>query len=195
VRQALNLARRPFRNETLPNLGVLAAVLVLAAVSVQHAFVVRDLLVGTQSQRLSEVTGFEAELARLRKQARDLGSARVAAGQIAEWAAVKGIVDRRVFSWSRLLEHLGTLLPAGVRVVAIAPRTEGRRVRVELSVVTRSRAEGFELATLLRDEGGFEGVYPISVSRVEDGERFVYTFWYEPGRETAPAEAAAGGRS
>ena len=195
MRQALNLARRPFRNEALPNLGVLAALLALTALSVQHMVVVRGLLAGAQSQRLSEVTGLEGELARLRKEARELGRARVDPERIAEWTVVKGIVDRRVFSWSRLLERLGSRLPAGVRVVAITPRAEGRRVRVELMAVTRSRAEGFELASVLRDQGGFEGVYPVAVARVPDGEQFTYTFWYEPEQVSAPAEPAAEERS
>jgi hypothetical protein len=68
-------------------------------------------------------------------------------------------------------------------------------VRVELMAVTRSRAEGFELASVLRDQGGFEGVYPVAVARVPDGEQFTYTFWYEPEQVSAPAEPAAEERS
>lgn len=195
MRRALNLARHPFRNETLPNLGVVAAVLGLLALSAQHAVVVRELLVGSQSHRQAEAASLEGELARLRSEAREVGTARVSPGRLAEWAAVKGIVDRRVFSWSRLLERLGAVLPPGVRVVSITPRGEGRRVRVELTVVTRSRAEGFELASLLRDEGGFEGVYPVSVARLPEGERFTYTLWYQPEAAPAPAGPPAEERS
>jgi hypothetical protein len=195
VRGALNLASRPFRNETLPNLAFLLAGLALVALSAQHARLLGGILSGVPSQRVTEVASLETELGRLRREARDLGASRAAPDRIAEWAVVKGIVDRRVFSWSRLLQRLGAALPAGARVVAITPRAEGARVRVELVTVARSRAEGFEIASMLRDRGGFGGVYPVAVARTPDGERFTYTFWYEPERAPAAAEAGTEGHS
>lgn len=195
MRGALNLASRPFRNETLPNLGFLVALLTVILLTAQHVVTLRDVLAGATSERQAEVASLATDLGQLRQEARDLRTARADPGRIAEWVVVKGIVDRRVFSWSQLLARLAAVLPPGVRTVAITPRMEGRRVRVELVVVTRSREEGFEFAGLLRERAGFEGVYPVAVVRVDDGERFTYTLWYEPERAVPAAEARAGASS
>lgn len=190
MRGALNLASRPSRNERLPNLAVAIAAVALLLLSAEHVVLLRRVMAAAASERQAEVAGLEAELGRLRQQARDLGTARAAPERIAEWAVVKDIVDRRVFSWSRLLERLAAVLPATTRIVAITPRVEGERVRVELVAVSRTREEGFDLVQLLRDRGGFEEVFPLAVARVDDGEQFTYTLVYRPGTQAPDGPAA-----
>lgn len=195
MKQALNLASRPFRNETLPNLGFAAAALALLLLTAEHVVTLRGIVAGASSERQAEVAGLSSELNLLRRESRELRAPRPDAKQVAEWGVVKDLVDRRVFSWSRLLERLAQALPPGVRVVAITPRSDGRRVRVELVVVVRRREQGFELPPLLREQAGFQDVYPAAVVSAEDGERFTYTMWYEAEPARSGAEAAAEGRS
>lgn len=179
MRARLNLASRPFRNEALPNLGFLLALLLGVGATAQHALHLRRLLGETSSTLHTQVVALEQELQQLRSEAR---SGRVAAplpATLAEWRVVKALVDRRSFSWSQLLSRLEEALPAGVRLTSIAPLNPAAdRVPLEVAAVARSRDEGFEFARVLLQQGSFRDVYPESVRSTPRGEEFVYQLSY-----------------
>src|SRR6266540_2740315 len=114
VSRTPNLATRPLRNERLPAVLLGLALAVLLAVSVEHLLVLRELLPGRTAAVEGEVRGLEQELAALRSDARSLPRPRPDPRVLAEWQVIRGLVDRRTFSWARLLARLESVLPAGV---------------------------------------------------------------------------------
>lgn len=179
MRARLNLASRPFRNEALPNLAFALALLAGVALTLQHAVRLRQLL-GTSSSALhQQVATLEQELTAVRRQ---LQAARVEApapAALAEWRAVKALVDQRCFSWSLLLSRLESVVPPGVRLIAITP-SSGEPVRLSVDAVARSRDEGYDFARALQAQGSFQGVYPLGVATSARGEEFSYTMTYAP---------------
>lgn len=183
MKARLNLATRPFRNEALPNLLFVAGVLLAGFVSVKHALLLRGLVGDASSTLHQQASATEQELLALRREAQ---AAKVAApdpATLAEWRTVKELVDRRAFSWSGLLSRLQSVLPAGVRVLAITPKLAGGRIQLDLSAVARTREEGFELARALEAQGNFKHVYPQAVQSAERGEEFTYVMVYDPPAE------------
>lgn len=78
------------------------------------------------------------------------------------------LIDRRVFSWTGLLNQLETTLPGGVRIRSIRPVT-GPVMRIEL-VVLAQRAEDIEaFVENLQGTGAFQDVFTRSENTQEDG--------------------------
>lgn len=185
----LNLARRPFRNESLPNLAFLFAVLLALALTAQQALLARRLLSAQATALHADVAALEGELQSLRREAEALRGPTPDQEQIAEWRVIKDLVDRRTFSWSRLLARLESVLPPGVRLVSIDPSSASGRVRLEVVAVARSREDAFEFVRALREKAGFEDVYPTSLSRGNDGDQIACVMTYRPESRPAPAPA------
>ena len=190
----LNFASQPFRNLALPALlfGIVSVLLV--AVTIHHAFVLRGLMPAQTSKLHREVAGLEAELDRLRTEGRSLKAPPPDKGVLAEWGVLKDLVDRRTFSWTGLFARLEQVLPREVRLVSIAPEVEHGQVLLEIGAVARPPQAGLALVGLLEGRGEFEDVYPVSVSEQEGGTaEFHYTMRYLPGAadEAAVVPAAA----
>ncbi len=185
MRAPLNLARQPFRNERLPTLLLALGILVLALVSVRHLWVARELRRGGAGDVEREVLGLEQETRRLRAEAAQLGGVTAAAGTIKEWQAVKELVDRRVFSWSGLLEALEQGLPPGVRLVSVTPTVKGGALALALSAVGRSVDDALALPKALEAQGEFEGAFPEGYSEGPQGVSTTCTVRYVGSRRTA----------
>ena len=183
MKARLNLATRPFRNEALPNLLFVLGALLALGLSGEHVLRLRSVLGETSSVLDRQAAAAEQELVALRREAQ---AARVAApepAKVAEWRAVKDLVDKRVFSWSLLLSRLQGVLPPGVRLLSITPSVTAGLIRLELAAVARSREEGFELARALEAEGNFKQVYPLTVQTSPRGEEFSYVMSYRQPAE------------
>ncbi len=178
MRERLNLASRPFRNESLPNLGFALVSVFALALTVQHAFALRGLLGERSSALHTQAAGLESELSSLRREAQSVRVQAPESGRLAEWRAVKELVDRRTFSWTLLLSRLESVLPAGVRLETIAPSLSGGVLRLELRAVARSRDVGYDFAAALQAQGSFDAVLPRAVDSEAKGERFSYTMVY-----------------
>jgi len=194
----LNFASQPFRNLALPALlfGIVSVLLV--AVTIHHAFVLRGLMPAQTSKLHREVAGLEEELERLRTEGRSLKAPPPDKGVLAEWGVLKDLVDRRTFSWTGLFARLEQVLPREVRLVSIAPEVEHGQVLLEIGAVARPPQAGLALVGLLEGRGEFEDVYPVSVSEQEGGTaEFHYTMRYLPGgadeAAVVPAAASAAG--
>lgn len=187
--RAANLARRPFRNERLPNLLFALAAVALVAVTVRHGVIVRGLLPGRTSALHDEVTRLEAEAARLRSEQASLRGVTPEARALARWVAVKDLVDRRAFSWTGLFARLEERLPDGARLVSIAPSVHRGEVVLDVQAIVRSAEVGWQFMRSLEEAGDFDGVFPLSEG--QNGE-FHYTMRYRPRPWSAnPAPAAA----
>ena len=180
MRAPLNLARQPFRNERLPTLVLSAACLALAVVTVRHALLARELLPGRARDVESEVVATENEIETLRAESAGLREVAASPDALKEWAAVKDLVDRRMFSWTGLLGVLESALPAGVRIVSIAPQEEAGRTELALSAVGRTGEDALALLQALQSHEEFEGAFLKSWGEGRDGVDIMCTVRYAP---------------
>jgi Tfp pilus assembly protein PilN len=176
----LNLARRPFRNERLPTLVLAAAGLALVVVTVRHVLLARDLLPGRAPDIGSEVVATEREIAALRTESGELRQVPAPAEDLAEWVAVKGLVDRRMFSWTGLFAALEKALPAGVRLVSVTPQEQGGVTELTLVAVGRGSEDALALLQALQSHEEFEGAFLKSWGEGREGVDITCTVRYTP---------------
>jgi Tfp pilus assembly protein PilN len=189
MRARLNLASRPFRNESLPNLLFVLGGALLIVVTYIHAWHLQRLVGAPSSALRREVTGLDAELQAVRHEAQAKRVSVPEQSRLAEWRAVKDLVDRRTLSWSVLLSRLEAVLPANARLLSISPTVNGGQIHIELQAVAKTREDGYELIKALEAEGHFDDVFPVSLNTSPRGEEFEITVRYLP---TAQADRKAG---
>lgn len=121
-----NLSTRPFYNERAAQIALGVAALLLAAFTVFNVVEWKSLS-GRHAVLLARVGGDERAAAAMRTSAdrerRSLDRAeldRVAAAS----REANGLIDRRVFSWTGLLDCLEATVPPNVRVVSVRPSTD-----------------------------------------------------------------------
>jgi Tfp pilus assembly protein PilN len=136
----INLSTRPFYNERAVHAALaLAAALVLAvtAFNLWQVFV----LSGRQAQLQDRIAQADAKTRQLREQAtRIRGSInpRELQATVAAAREANALIDRRVFSWTEVLNQFETTLPPNVRVMSVRPRVE-RDGTMIVSVVLLAR--------------------------------------------------------
>jgi Tfp pilus assembly protein PilN len=165
----LNLASRPFRNERLPNVLAVTALLAVLVVSAWHLFVARDVLPDRTSSLIQTLTEREAESGRLRAEEASLRALRPEGAAVAEWKLVKGLVDQRMFSWSTLFSVLEKTLPDGVRLQSLNPAVEEGGMSLKMSASARTHEEAMDLMVRMEKQDEFEGVQPVSRTTMDDG--------------------------
>jgi hypothetical protein len=180
VRTPLNLALQPFRNERLPTLVLALGTLALVLASVRHAAVAWDLLPGRARDVESEVMRLEAEASGVRTESTGLRELAAPADTVKEWAAVKGLVDRRSFSWTGLFAALETALPPGVKLVSVSPVEGGGGAELALDAVGRSSEDALLLLQSLQTHGEFEGAFLNGWSEGRDGVAISCSVRYVP---------------
>jgi hypothetical protein len=191
----LNLATRPFRNETLPALAFALIALLLVLVTVRHAVTLAGLRPGFATPQQREVAALEAEATRLRSEHAASRGPEPDAKAIPQWALIKDLVDQRALRWTELLAVLEQTLPPGIRVVNLTPRVESGRVSLEMTVMARNATDGLELLPILEQRPEFEGVYPVSVSTRDDGSEYRYAMVYRPPSAPQPSPQEPAGEA
>ena len=183
-----NLATRPLRNERLPAVLMTLALVGLLALSVKHAFVLRGLLPSRTAAVEGEVRGLDRELRELRAEALSLPRPTPEARKLSEWQALRGLVDRRAFSWTRLLSRLEDVLPPGVKLASVAPTMKDGRITVEIGAVGRTITDGFGVMKVLEATPDFEDVVPSSVGQAQSGDdsEIHYKMRYTPAATLTP---------
>ncbi len=181
----LNLASRPARNETLPTLAFYVGLVALVALTVEHGLVVRGLMPDRTSARKAEVARLEDEATDIRRRAADLRAPAPDKALVARWAAIKDLVDKRTFSWTRLLSRLEPLIPEGVRITSIAPQVEKGSIQLDLVVEAQSYDEGLVLLQRLQQRAAFREARPVSATVKDEVSEYHYTMRYDP---SAPDE-------
>ena len=182
----LNLARRPFRNERLPTLALVAGCIGLVLGTGWHALVARDLAPGRSRDVASEVVKMEDEVGKLRSESAELRGVSAPPEKLKEWVAVKKLVDRRMFSWTGLFAALEEALPAGVRLVSVSPNEDRGRTELRLTAVGRSNEDPAALWAALQEHPDFEGAFLDSWNEGRDGFDINCTVRYLP--KARPAE-------
>lgn len=194
----LNLASRPFRNETLPTILVTLAAVAVVGLTIAHGLAIRRLRSASASAQQREAAELEAETARLQAEARDLRAPKVSKETLAEWTAIKDLIDRCSFSWTGLFAQLEAILPRDIRLRSIAPRTRRGRLGLDLVAVTRSTEAGLDFMRVLEAAEAFEDVYPPQVEPSAEGGRFTYSMTYhavsaQPAAAPSPSAAPPSG--
>jgi Tfp pilus assembly protein PilN len=186
VRAPLNLASRPFRNERLPALAFAVASLLLLALTARHALVLRQVLPARTAALEQEVRALDQQIDQLRMEAASLRGPRPDSALVAQWALIRGLVDQRAFSWTDLLGILEEVLPAGVRLVSIAPSVKEGQLQLDLSAVARKAEDGFDFMRALQQRKEFHDVNLLGVGESLEGAELSFSMRYvspaTPGR-------------
>lgn len=186
MRAPVNLAARPFRNERLPTLLLGLACLLLVGLTVRHAFAIRAMWPGRASDVDREVMALDREIEKLRGEAAELSLAQPQKTTLEEWEAVRALVDRRAFAWTRLFATLEEVVPAGVRLVSITPKAAALGLELDLTAVGREAEDHLVFFKALQARPEFEKTFLTGVVDSQEGGEFSYTLRYRP----APAGGA-----
>ena len=195
MRPVLNLATLPLRNERLPSVLMALGALLLLVVTARHVLTLKDLMPGRVSALDRDAAGLEQEVVKLRQEAQDLRGPRPDPERLKQWAGLRGLVDRRAFSWSTLLNSLEDVLPPGVRLVSITPTMKEGQVWLQMSAVARRFEDRQALFQSLQKSPEFQEVFLESSGETDSGEEFTYVARYTPGSGPAAPPAAEGDKS
>jgi Tfp pilus assembly protein PilN len=159
VNNSLNLASKPFSNRILP--WALTAIILFVSL-IGLIFVVK-----LSANARSEAAVLEAENIQLKQRehaaleaAKQLQQ-ELSADQKQALPAAHSLVDRKAFSWSRLLADLESSLPAKVKVTRISVREVYRQAdqtvaQLDMSVFSQDPAVVNAMISSMHDEGIFE---------------------------------------
>jgi Tfp pilus assembly protein PilN len=180
VSAPLNLAREPFRNERLPTLALALGCAVLLGVTARHALLARDLLPGRVGHVEKRLVGLEQEIETLGNESAELRRLSAPAPRLKEWLVVKGLVDRRAFSWTGLFAALEKVLPPGVRLLSVAPQPGDGPIELTLIASGRTVEDALALLKALQANPDFQGAFPNGVTEGKDGVDINCTVRYAP---------------
>lgn len=158
VNSDLNLASKPFSNRLLP--WVLTAIILFVSLIGLVVVVRLTTVANSQAQVLrSDINNLRQDEQGLVKNAEAVKNELTPDQQQAVPAAHQ-LVDRRKFSWSRLLVDLEASLPANVRVSRIAVRdvtTQANQTvaELDLAVFTKNPATISDMISAMHKEGIF----------------------------------------
>jgi Tfp pilus assembly protein PilN len=194
-----NLATRPFYDVRRIHAALAAVALLLAAFTAYNLWQLVALS-RRDTALAATIRQSDAEAARLRQ---DAARARARIDRQALEAVLEAsqeanaLIDRRVFSWTGLLNGLETTLPAGVRIRSIRPVAAEGRLHVELVVLARSAEDIERFVENLQGTGSFQDVFARSENTQEDGTLEALlegTYLAGPAAGEATGAPAPGGR-
>lgn len=192
----LNLASKPFTNRTLPWL-LTALILIVSLIGLV-------IVVHFTTQARTRAVQLEAENNTLKQKEQTLVAAaeqvkqNLTPQQRQSLTAAHQLVDRKAFSWSRLLSDLETALPDSVRVSRIAVQqvsTNGNQTvaRLDLAVFSKDFRTIDEMISSMMRAGIFEAYLTdqnLQKGRGESGAEYTLDVIYRP-RSGVSSEAVA----
>jgi len=195
----INLATRPFRNNTLYWAGFGSAVLALAAVSVVNVWFFLG-YGSTMRRHREDITSKQQRHEALARDERHLSLKLTKLdfkGLLQQSEFANDAIRRRIFSWTELFNRLEEVVPPAVMMISIRPeiQAEGISVVAEGSAKDQEGLLQFE-ENLIRNPR-FARLYPGSERREQRGQdlRFSLKFDYVPdgSPRTAPPVPAVKG--
>ena len=198
---SLNLASKPFTNRTLPWLltfSLLAVSLVSLAFIVYLTRQTRDEAATMQTQ-INTLRQTEQGLITQAQQVKNS----LSTDQQQALRAAHGLVDRKAFSWSRLIAYLESSLPGSVKVSRIAVRNISMRsnetvAELELAVFAKNYTTIADMISAM-DRGSIFQAQLLSQNlqkgRGESGTEYELLVTYHPGSSysvTSVAEVEKG---
>ena len=167
----INLATRPFYNERMVHLLLGTAGLLAAAMLGAGALLLAELS-SERAALAAEAARDEAAAQAAAAEAQDLlrqvasGDPDATASAVAD---ARALIDRRLFSWTALFNHIEQTLPDEVRLVSVQPEVNGAGARVALEVIGRSVAAIGAFMAALEATGAFSGVLPQDEEAAGEG--------------------------
>jgi len=194
----INLATRPFYNERGVHAVLAMAAALVLAVSAYNLWQVY-VLSGRQAELQGRISQADAKAAELRERAAAIRrsiNARELDATVAAAREANLLIERRVFSWTEVLNQFETTLPASVRISSVRPRVErDGTMMVEVVVLARTVEAVDAFVENLEKRGAFSGVLSREEFVNEDGLiQAALEGRYTPAAPPAPAEAKEGGR-
>ena len=186
VNSDLNLASKPFSNRLLP--WALSAIILFVSVIGLVVVVRLTTVANSQAQTLqTDINNLRQQEQGLLKNAETVKNQLTPEQQQALPAAHR-LVDRRKFSWSRLLVDLEASLPPNVRVSRIAVRdvtTQANQTvaELELAVFTKTPSTITDMISAMHQDGIFQPELrgqTLSKGRGEAGTEYELYVVYRP---------------
>ena len=192
-----NLSTRPFYNDRPIRVGIVVAVIVIAALTAFNATQVMTL-----NQKNAEL-GSRAETAEARaRELRNRAGATQKALDQGDVAVVQAsareanlLIDRRAFSWTDLFNRFEETLPADVRISTVQPQLDDDgRLLIAVTVVSRRVEDLDQFIENLEKTRVLSGVLPRGEAPDDDGTlHTVIQGYYTPAAAAAPAAASDSG--
>jgi Tfp pilus assembly protein PilN len=192
-----NLSTRPFYNERVVHLALIALAVVVVAASAYN--VTRILRYSRSDTRLAtQASRDEARARDLRQQAaRERASVDLQQVELASIGARQAneLIDRRTFSWTELLNRFEATLPDQVRITSVRPRVDRERgILLRVIVMARGVVDVNEFQENLDANGAFKDPRVAEEHFEEETGLLVSTMemGYVPTSEKAAASRDAG---
>ena len=192
----LNLASKPFSNRSLP-WAVTAVVILFSLICL--VFIVRATArANAQSYAVqNDINSLAQQERNLRQQIQAVKNS-LTSEQLQTLAAAHTLVDRKRFSWSRLLADLELALPGSVRVKRIAvsgvaTRGDETLAELELTVIAKTPATVTDMIAEMDRAGIFHAELRsqnLQRGRGESGAEYELYVVYRP-RAGSPADTVA----
>lgn len=139
--ERINLSTRPFYNERALNVSLALAAAIILAVTGFNLWRVY-VLSGRHAQLQGRISQAESKTRELEQQAEKIRRAinpRELEATVAAAREANALIERRVFSWTEVLNQFETTLPASVRILSVRPRIErDGSMMVEVVVLART---------------------------------------------------------
>ena len=168
-----NLSTRPFYNERLVRLWLIAIALAVVAATAFNAS--RILRYSRSDTRLAtQASHDESRAADLRKDAARL-RASVDPRQVdfaaADARQANDLIDRRTFSWTELFNRFETTLPDDVRIAAVKPRVDRERgIVITITVLAKTVDDVKTFIDNLEATGAFANIRPADERSDDTGD-------------------------
>ena len=191
-----NLATRPFYNERIVSLWLLAFLLVVVVASVFNATRVlqysrNDTELGIQASR-DEARA--AELRRSAQRVRTTVDPKQIASASLEARQANDLIDRRTFSWTELFNRFETTLPDEVRITSVRPKIAKGQFLLTIAVVARGVEDISQMMDRLEQTGAFKHVGSDIDEHVNEQGQIQATIDIEYVPESGHATGRGGGR-
>jgi len=196
-----NLATRPFYNERMVALVLLALGLAALALTVFNVQQIRSLSRDRAGLR-ADIAQNDTEAQRIRAEAdtiqRGIDRAELQT-LLAATREANSLIEQRAFSWTVFFDYIEGTLPIDVRLVSVQPRVERGQVIVAMLVITRAPRHLKEFVDNLGATRAFENVFVTGQQQNDDGTfgATIETLYAPPARTAAgenPSAPGGGGR-
>jgi Tfp pilus assembly protein PilN len=167
-----NLSTRPFYNERLVRLWLIATTLAVLAATAFNAS--RVLRYSRSDTRLAtQASHDESRAADLRKEAARLrGSVdpRQVDFAAADARQANDLIDRRTFSWTELFNRFETTLPDDVRIAAVKPKVDREHgIVITITVLAKTVDDVKTFIDNLEATGAFTNIRPADERNDDTG--------------------------
>jgi Tfp pilus assembly protein PilN len=147
----LNLATAPLESHRQFLAGAVLAGTVALAGLVWLSYNVASTWRANRAER-SEIARFNAQLDRMSEQRQHLAAffGTPKTREVMDRAAfINSLIDRRSFPWTKIFMDLEKVLPAGVRVISLAPKMDKGEVKLDLVIGAASDATKLQFLNAL----------------------------------------------